>query len=101
MAVVKVTKLPDHTHQPIRIGHTHPATEWAGLAEGCVVRYLQHRHLRYLFSPAVGKFVLLRGLDSGHASSDLHLMKEGLSSEEHATRSAGPGRLKDRETEAR
>ena len=83
MAIVKTTKLPDHTHRPVRIGHTHPEMEWVGLPklEGGVVRYLEHRHLRYLFRSSVGKFVLLQGLDSGHASSDLHLMKDGLSSE--------------------
>ena len=89
MEVVKTVTLPDHTHQPIRIGHTHPVADLAeleGVESGGVVRYLLHRHLRYLFRPSVGKFVLLRGLDGGHASSDLHNMRGGLLLEEHSRR---------------
>ena len=82
--VVKTAILPGHTHQPIRIGHT-----CVGLKEvwsGGVVRYLIHRHLRYLYQPSVGKFVLLRGLDDGHTSSALHGMRGGLSLEQHSKR---------------
>jgi predicted P-type ATPase len=82
--VVKTVTLPGHTHQPIRIGHT-----FVGLKEvwsGGVVRYMVHRHLRYLYQPSVGKFVLLRGLDGGHTSSALHGMRGGLSLEQHSQR---------------
>lgn len=54
------------------------------------MRYLDHRHLRYLYRPSEGKFVLLRGLDIGHTPSDLHQMKSGLSLEDHTLRYANP-----------
>lgn len=86
---MRTTSLPNSTHQPIRIGHTYPEMEWAGsdgAEPGGVVRYLVHRHLRYLFKPSVGKFVLLWGLDGDHTSSDLHEMRGGLSLEQHSQR---------------
>ena len=88
-----------HTPQPINAGHTHLPTECgstvdksaelAGLVlEGGQVRYLEHRHLRYLYRPSVGKFVLLRGLDVGYAPSVLHEMNTGLRCDYHSIRSA-------------
>ena len=95
---------PDHTPQPINAPPTSPAhhLQASGSADGAAksvdlsgvflegggVRYFEHRHLRYLYQPAVGKFVLLRGLDAGHTVSDLHQMKGGLLLEEQATRYA-------------
>ena len=98
---VLLSNLPHsgHAPQPINTGHTHTlptgdvvmggakAGELAGLVlEGCVVRYFEHRHLRYLYRPSVDKFVLLRGLDAGHTPSDLHQMKSGLLIGGHAMR---------------
>ena len=56
------------------------------LEEDHTVRYFEHRHLRYLYRPSEGRFVLLRGLDASHTPSALHEMKGGLLLDEHATR---------------
>lgn len=72
----------DHTLQPQAKSKELSSV----LLEGGVIRYLEHRHLRYLYRPAMGKFVLLRGLDAGHTPSDLHQMKGGLLSDDHTLR---------------
>ena len=80
----------DHTHLPAVCGGTGEKwVELAGLVSGRgEVRYLEHRHLRYLYRPSLDKFVLLRGLDIGHTPSALHEMNNGLLLDHHAIRLA-------------
>lgn len=70
----------DHTLQPQAKSKELSSV----ILEGGVIRFFEHRHLRYLYRSAMGKFVLLRGLDAGHTLSDLHQMKSGLLSEDHS-----------------
>lgn len=78
--VVKTTTQIDHTHQYQQINIDHTPSSNDG------IRYIYHRHYRYLYQTTVGKFVLLQGLDIDHTLSDLHQMKSGLLLEQHALR---------------
>ena len=47
------------------------------------VKYFIHRHLRYLYNPERGRYVVLRGLELEHSCTDIHSKRHGLTTNEH------------------